>query len=261
MRIGVCSSLDEIRFVEECRYDYLEPPLSPLATMDEHLAQEEIQRAQHASICCEAFNLFLPADIKILGSNVDEQRLHDYAETAFSRAGQLGCKIVVFGSGGSRRLPDSLSRSQAWKQMAHACKIFGDVAQKHGIAIALEPLNHQETDMVNTVAEGLDMVCEVAHPAIRLLADSYHMLLENESLDIFKKAAPYLVHCHFACGKERTFPTLRESRGFKEFITALQDSGYDKRLSIEGATENLIKDATESIAVFRALEKERWSVE
>lgn len=123
-------------------------------------------------------------------------------------------------------------------------------------------INHfrNRTDMVNTVAEGLDMVCEVAHPAIRLLADSYHMLLENESLDIFKKAAPYLVHCHFACGKERTFPTLQESRGFKEFITALQDSGYDKRLSIEGATENFIKDATESIAVFRTLEKERWSV-
>lgn len=253
MKIGVCSGLDDIRFVEKCQYDYLEPPLSALATMDEQQANEAIQRAQQASISCEAFNLFLPGGMKILGADVDEQRLHDYAETAFSRASKLGCEVVVFGSGGSRRLPEALAPSQAWKQMVSACRIFGDVAQKHGITIAIEPLNRKETDLVNTVAEGYDMVCDVAHPAIRLLADSYHMLLENESPDILKKAAPYLVHCHFACGKERLYPTLEDHCGFAEFISALQNSGYNKRVSIEGATKDFAKDTAESIAVFRTL--------
>src|SRR5262249_25937777 len=53
-----------------------------------------------------AATLFLPATLKVTGPAIDRDRQHAYVEKAFDRLARLGVEVVVFGSGGARRVPD-----------------------------------------------------------------------------------------------------------------------------------------------------------
>ena len=52
---------------------------------------------------------------------------------------------------------------------------MGVIAQSYGIVVCVEPLNRAESNFINTLQEGAEIVRRVNHPHIRLLADLYHM--------------------------------------------------------------------------------------
>jgi sugar phosphate isomerase/epimerase len=55
------------------------------------------------------------------------------------------------------------------------------MAEKYGVTIAVEPLNSGETNFINSLAEGVEIVDAVKSPRMKLLCDIYHMLKEDES--------------------------------------------------------------------------------
>ena len=57
---------------------------------------------------------------------------------------------------------------------------------------AIEPLNRQESNIVNSVAEGLALMRRVKRDEVQILADYYHMALESEDLSILRQAGPAL---------------------------------------------------------------------
>lgn len=65
-------------------------------------------------------------------------------------------------------------------------------AASAGIHIAIEPLNRQESNMIQNLEEGKKLMTEAGGPSIRLLADYYHFMLEKESLETLKKRIPVL---------------------------------------------------------------------
>lgn len=48
---------------------------------------------------------------------------------------------------------------------------LGDVAAKYGITVVVEPLQTKETNLINTVAEGIEIVKKVDRPNVKCLAD------------------------------------------------------------------------------------------
>ncbi|WP_251390242.1 sugar phosphate isomerase/epimerase family protein [Mediterraneibacter agrestimuris] len=253
MEIGICAGMELAKDAAKAGYDYIELPLCTIAEMPD----EEFKRAktefEKRGIPCRAFNILLPGGMKIFGQDVDKKALEAYAERACSRAHALHGKIIVFGSGGARRLPDDISMDEAWEQMKEVCRIFGNAAQKYGIKIVLEPLNRGETDLMHTVNEGIRMTEEISHSSVWLLADYYHMQKEKESVNVLVQAASYLKHCHIACGAERRFPAGKDLGQCREFIGMLQEIGYQGMLSVEGVTQHFAEDAKESILLLREL--------
>lgn len=253
MEIGICAGMELALEAAKAGYDYIELPLYTIAMMPEDEFKEEKSEFEKAGIPCRAFNILLPGGMKILGKDVDRKALEAYAEFACSRAHALYGEMIVFGSGGARRLPNGTTIDAAWEQMKEACRIFGNVAQKYDLKIVLEPLNHEETDLLHTVSDGIRMTEEVSHPSVWLLADYYHMQKEEETVDVLIQAAPYLKHCHIACGAERRFPAKKDLERCREFIGTLRKIGYQGMISVEGLTEHFAEDARESCLLLREL--------
>ena len=73
----------------------------------------------------EAYNVLLPAGLKVAGPETDTARQDRYLDTAFRRAAALGGQVAVFGSGGARGIPPGWAREQAETQIVDFLKRGG----------------------------------------------------------------------------------------------------------------------------------------
>jgi sugar phosphate isomerase/epimerase len=138
----------------------------------------------------------------------------------------------VFGSGGSRRIPDGFEKEKARAQFIQLNRRLGTLAEKYAVTIVLEPLNYGETNLLNTVEEGLAMAIEVNHPQVKLLADIFHMLRNSEPPDGIVKAGEWLKHVHIAEKEKRTAPGVAGD-DFRPYFQALRKIHYRGRIAIE----------------------------
>jgi len=71
------------------------------------------------------------------------------------------------------------------------------VARASAITILLEPLNRYEYDYINTVEDGLRVIDEVGAPNLKLLADTFHMNIEEVNIAVsLRRAGSQLGHIH-----------------------------------------------------------------
>ncbi len=234
MKFGVCGGPDVARIAKAAGYDYFEWSVGSLLhpREDEAVFEEALTQAQAVGLPFPAANVFIPADLKITGPEVDAAALDAFVNTALSRAEKAGLQVIVFGSGGARRIPDGFDRVQAWQQLVDFCIRMAPAAAQHQVTIVVEPLNTGETNVINSVEEGARLVKEVKHPNIRLLADGYHWAKEFEPAKPILDNAALLMHAHIATVEGRRPP--RPEDPCAPFLDALCQAGYDGRLSIEG---------------------------
>jgi D-psicose/D-tagatose/L-ribulose 3-epimerase len=117
--------------------------------------------------------------------------------------------------------------------------------------IAIEPLRHQESNILNTGAEALKMVRRVKHPNVRMIIDYYHLREENEDAHILEVARKEIVHLHFANPHGRLWPRdLSEDDHYLAFFRTLKKIGYSGGISVEGKG-NFDADGASTSAFFR----------
>jgi sugar phosphate isomerase/epimerase len=90
--------------------------------------------------------------MKCVGPAVAHDDNLKYARTAFRRAETAGVKTIVFGSGGSRSIPENFSRDAAREQFINLCKQMAQSAEKYNVVISLEPLNSKECNFIKRAA-------------------------------------------------------------------------------------------------------------
>jgi len=158
---------------------------------------------------------------------------------------------VVWGSAGSRHVPEGFSREQALDQIAAFLKMAGEVARRSHVIIAIEPLRRQESNILNTGAEAMEMVRRVKHPNIRMIIDYFHLREENEDPRIIEIGRREIVHLHFANPHGRAWPhDLGEDDHYAAFFGYLRKTGYSGGISIEGQG-SFEKDGSASWEFFR----------
>ena len=173
IRLGICGPIENIEVVAKMGFDYLEAGLTRLSEIDEAEFRALRDRVQAAPIRVEAFNGMLPAKLRVTGSDVNAQALHEYLDKTFARAKQLGGQIVVFGSSGARNVPDGFPIDMAWRQICNFLRLAERHAIDHDITIAIEPLRRAESNIINMVSEAtiLASILQLRH--VRALADTY----------------------------------------------------------------------------------------
>lgn len=235
IRFGVCTTFDKIPALIDAGYDYVEFGFGNLVKMTEEEFAEAKAAVEKYNFKAEAYNGFFPGEIRITGPDVDYDRITAHTEKGMARAAQLGGKVTVVGSGKSRNVPDGFSFDEAYAQFAKVLGIVGDVAAKYGITVVVEPLQTKETNLINTVAEGIEIVKKVGKPNVKCLADFYHVYRNGETLDAIRNSNGWLGHLHLArANDDRAMPFEEDIPTVKEWAKAVKECGYDGRLSLEG---------------------------
>ena len=130
-------------------------------------------------------------------------------------------RVASVGEEGPERLTAALQEAAAF-------------AESRDVRLALEPINHFQTDFVTTAQEGLALLESVGHPAVGLLLDTCHMNIDESSwAQPFRQVmeAGRLWHVHLADNNR-----LAPGRGlidFRPIIMALREVGYTGYLSAE----------------------------
>jgi len=200
--------------------------------------------AEHSPIKPEAFCVFLPPHHRLTGPNVHLGEVLEYAGEALHRIREVGGSIVVLGSGSARKVPLGFPPDEARRQFIEFARELSLLATEQGVTVAIEPLNKTEDNLLNSVADGIQITREIDKPAIRLLADFFHMNEEGESLQSILDAGEWLVHTHVAdTGRVAPGVSLDQEADFRAFFRALKSIGYDARCSFEGVTDDLVRQA------------------
>ena len=145
-------------------------------------------------------------------------------------AGRLGALIIIGLLRGIVRPEVERARAYAW--MVEALRECCRAAEGEGVRLALEPLNRYETTLVNTVQEGLDLIAEVGAPNLGLLLDTFHMNIEEPSIEgSIAACGPHILHFHLA-DSNRHYPGAGHL-DFRSIVAALERTGYSGWLSGE----------------------------
>lgn len=235
IEFGVCTSLKKAAVLKQAGFQFVEENVGSVLVPkagDEEFGKKlaEIQAAPLPIRSCTGF---LPGDLKVVGPEVPMDALMKHAEIVFRRAGKAGVGRIVFGSGGSRRIPDGFDAAKAREQFTDYCRRIAPLAQAHKVIVVIESLNKGECNFINRVSEALAIADAVNHPGVQVHADIYHMMREDERPESILKSGAKVKHCHIAEKAKRTAPGV-DGDDFRAYFKALKAIGYRGGVSIEG---------------------------
>ena len=130
------------------------------------------------------------------------------------------------------KIQPGVERAQAEDWLVDALQRCSRSAKEEGVSICLEPINHYETSLINTVDSGLEMIKKVGSDNLGLLLDSFHMNIEEANIpQAIQKAGKRIFHFHVADSNR-----LHPGGGhidFQEILQALFSNGYNGFISGE----------------------------
>lgn len=251
VQVGYCSTLKNIEAAKAAGFDYLELGTSEIAALSDDEYEKTVIHIKQVGLPVPVTNLFLPAALKVTGPQIDRDQQMAYVKRAFARLSRLGTEIVVFGSGGARRVPEGFSQEEAFKQLVEFGKRIAPEARANGLTIAIEPLRRQETNIINSTAEGLELVTAINDPNFQLMVDFFHLASEKEDPAILVRAREHIRHLHTANPQGRVFPLRWEEYDYAPFFETLRQIGYQKRISVEASAKDFASEAPQAIALLR----------
>ena len=249
--LGICGT-GHAEAAKAAGLDYLEANVTGFLMPENSDEEFAANKALAATITPPIYsaNGFFPGDIKIVGPEADIERAVKYSRTALRRASEIGIKILVLGSSGSRSIPDGFSREEARKQFIDFLKRIAPDAEKNGVIVAIEPLQTEETNFINTVPEGAQIARETGSEYIAVIADLFHMSRMKEPPEDIINSADKLVHCHIAEVEERTAPGVKGD-DFTPYLKALKSIKYDGRMSFECSWQDIDTQLPKAIQTMR----------
>jgi sugar phosphate isomerase/epimerase len=250
--VGYCVGLKGLETAKAVGFDYVELGVSEIAALSDADFDAALERVKQVGIPTPNANLFLPGSIRLTGPQAtDPEQQMAYVRKAFARLNRLGVKIVCFGSGGARRVPEGFSKEEAFQQLVAFGKRIAPEARANGITVVIEPLRRQETNIINTTAEGYELVKAVDDPNFELLIDFYHLASEKEDPAIILQAREHIRHLHMANPQGRVFPLEWGEFDYAPFFANLRQIGYAGRISIEASSPDIPTQGPVAIALLR----------
>jgi sugar phosphate isomerase/epimerase len=140
-------------------------------------------------------------------------------------ARRLDAIIIIGLLRGRVRSGTGYAQAMVWitQALAECC----EEAARAGVRLALEPINRYETTLINTVAQGLELIGGVDAENLGLLFDTFHANIEEPSSEASLIAAgDRLFHVHVA-DSNRWYPGAGHL-DFMQILSMLQGSNGRK---------------------------------
>ncbi len=154
----------------------------------------------------------------------------DFVNTIIDFAGRYGAPAILGSMQG--RWGGSVDKATALNYLRSALDEFGERAKKAGTTFLLEPLNRYEGNVVNTIADAVDLVRSLSTRNVTILADLFHMNIEEEDIPAAIRAGGSLIsHVQLADSNRR--PAGHGHTDFRAVAASLAAIGYAGYLSAE----------------------------
>ncbi|MFC7338474.1 TIM barrel protein [Haloferula chungangensis] len=154
----------------------------------------------------------------------------EFIQAMIEFGGKLGAPAILGSMQG--RWGGEVSRDQALGWLADALRLAGETAGRFGVPFIYEPLNRYESNLINHQAVGAKWIEAESLSNIVLLADLFHMNIEEVDLaQAILDGGRHIGHVHYA-------DSNRQAMGFGHtdpapIIAALNEVGYRGTISAE----------------------------
>lgn len=171
-------------------------PEPATATKTEILAYKNKTTEYGLKIISTHALLYTRPDLELFGDASSNRAMIDYLKKCCGAAALTGAKLLVFGSPRNRK-----RKGLPWPEaMDRAAALFSPVAREAcnlGTCFCMEPLGPEETDFINTAAQGLALVEMVDSPGFGLHLDS-KALCQEDYITALKRCGPFIRHFHIS---------------------------------------------------------------
>lgn len=168
---------------------------------------------------------------------------------------KLDCPVIIGGIRGKITSSGDRFKKQL-EQGTRALKACVEYAEKRGVTLLLEPVNRYETNVINSLDEGLKLIEEIGSDSLRLLPDTFHMNIEERSFDeSLTRAGALIGYIHFA-DSNRLAPGWGHI-DFPGILSALKKIKYTGPIGIEVLPKpNDFEAAEQAIKYLNSMTKE-----
>lgn len=184
----------------------------------------------------------------------ERRAAQDYLKWMIDAAAEVGSPVVcgpMYSAVGKPRLPEADDRQREWDLAVRGLQTMCSYADERGVKLAFEPLNRFETDMINIVDQGLELIFAVGASNLGFHLDTFHMHLEEkDSAAAVRKAGDRLFHVH-ACENDRGIPGTGQV-DWSGVFQAIQAVGYDGAVVIESFTPK-VKSIARAVCIWREI--------
>jgi D-psicose/D-tagatose/L-ribulose 3-epimerase len=194
------------------------------------------------------------ADISSLDPTIRQSGMERH-RASFRLARDMGAIHVggiTYGLFGKAERPAS---DESRKHSADALGTLAEEAKPMGFRVAMEILNRYETNMLNTVDQGLAFLKIAGSDNLYLHLDTFHMNIEEvDMMEALKKALPHLAY--FELDQNDRGLLDRGLIDFQPMLAFLKNAGYDKLIGVE-AFSNAVSgpDIARGVSAWRDLFK------
>lgn len=171
----------------------------------------------------------------------------DYLRSCLEQAQILGAGTLVLVPT-FRTQPAADGREAELERATQTIRDGLDATGSDGVVIALEALNRYETHLLRTLADADELRRRIDSPNVRLMADVFHMNIEEDSIaGALRAHAEHIAHVHLADSHRR-----EPGSGHLDFAAvfeALADNDYAGPLAMEflPATDSALRAGRESV--------------
>lgn len=158
------------------------------------------------------------------------KRAREFVRSLIDLAAAFSASAIIGSMQG--RFGDGLDRDTALHHLADALEELAEHANRRNVPLIFEPLNRYETNLVNTLADGVTLLQSIKATNVRLLADLFHMNIEEVDIPrAIRSAAPHIAHVHFADSNRR--PADSGHTDLAAIAAALRDINFRGYISAE----------------------------
>jgi D-psicose/D-tagatose/L-ribulose 3-epimerase len=232
-----------------------------VSELDAAKRKEMVQDMKNAGIECVGLHWLLAPPPKGLHFTTPDAAVRKntvaYLDELIDFCGDLGGTAMIFGSPKQRNTVGGATVDDAKKYFAEGLAAVADHAKARNVKVLVEHLGSDQTDVVNTLKESMDIVKAVNHPNIDLMFDFHNTPDETEEfITLVKRHYNNIQHVHVQEMDGQYLGAGSSSGSYVESFQYLKDMNYDKWVSLEVFDFNPggKKIAEESMKSLKAIE-------
>jgi D-psicose/D-tagatose/L-ribulose 3-epimerase len=237
--------------IKRMGFEVLELAIEDPSTIDVPALKLALSDAGLSAIVCGAFGP--DRDLSHADAAVRESAAA-YIRVLIDTAVALGSPIIsgpAYGAVGKVPAASEELRRAERSRSAEALRPLAAYAAERNVRLALEPLNRFETDLINTAEQALSYIREVGAPNVGLHLDTFHMHLEEKSIEgAIRLAGERLFHVH-ACENDRGVPGSGQVH-WSELASGLKKINYRGAVVIESFTPE-VKSIARAVCIWRKI--------